>query len=660
MQLPSVIRRRSHNDPRWQVVLLLLVVVLLPSSTVLWLTDVAVRNERAAIREELGKTYRQHLALAVKQVDDDWGKVRRECVALADRYQGAELFLACVTAGVADSVLLVGTDGRIEYPTRGDAVPTVTLNTAAWQTAHRLEFVDVNLAVAADAYEAIARVESDPNTEARGWMARARCLNKLGRRDAALRVLTETLNRDDLIAARDASGRSVWLDAQLRALELLQDAADNDPARIAELVQLRDRIRDALRDYELAFTAGQRLFAMKKSLPWLAADPSFSAVRPFPTLAAESLAARYRESLESGALNLRQLASDPHCVWFDETPMVLLFGEDTLQRRVGKRLDGWHTDETEIELVADASPLGANDVAQLPIGSLPGRSLVIRLSDRKILDDNSRRHTAVYTFAGLLTIATIAVVAIAIAWFVGRETRMAQLKNDLVATVTHELRTPLASMRLLVDTLIDGGSKDPQQTSEYLGLIAQENERLSRMIDNFLAFSRRQRGPKSLDLRDVPPSELCQLAVAASGNRIVADDCDFRTDLSKDLPDVRVDEDAMVMVLVNLLDNAVKFSGEKKNIRLSATVEQGVVTFGVHDNGVGMSSSDLRHIFERFYQADTRLSRRFGGCGIGLSLVKSIVDQHGGTVDVESEPQRGSTFSVRLPAAPGDRESGQP
>jgi len=216
--------------------------------------------------------------------------------------------------------------------------------------------------------------------------------------------------------------------------------------------------------------------------------------------------------------------------------------------------------------------------------------------------------------------------------------------------VTHELKTPLASMRVLVDTLLEGHYRDQQQVTDYLQLISKENGRLSRLIDNFLTFSRMERNKQAFQMRPTPPAVIAHNAAEAVRTKFDRPNCHFETDIPEGLPDVMADPDAMVTVLVNLLDNAYKYSRDDKHIALCVTSENQSVRFAVSDNGVGIPRRALGRIFKRFYQADRTLSRRAEGCGLGLSIARFIVDAHAGAIRVESRPGQGSTFTVTLPA----------
>jgi signal transduction histidine kinase len=241
--------------------------------------------------------------------------------------------------------------------------------------------------------------------------------------------------------------------------------------------------------------------------------------------------------------------------------------------------------------------------------------------------------------------------AVIAAQAVRKQIKLNKLKNDFIATVSHELKTPLASIRLLVDTLLEGNYKDQQQAVEYFHLVSKENERLTRLIDNFLTFSRMERNKQAFTMRRTKPASIALAAADAVKTKFTNGRCKFDLDIEEGLPDIFADHDAMVTVLVNLLDNAYKYSYDDKHIVLRACAENSSVCFTVLDNGIGLSRRFVKKIFKRFYQVDRSLSRRVEGCGLGLSIAKFIVDAHRGSITVDSKPGKGSTFTVKLPVA---------
>ncbi len=288
---------------------------------------------------------------------------------------------------------------------------------------------------------------------------------------------------------------------------------------------------------------------------------------------------------------------------------------------------------------------------KVPLGRFfPSWDVEIHFKDVDIFETTAGKQQVVYIWAGLLAIAVMISAGLLAAKVVGRQIKMNKLKNDFIATVSHELKTPLASMRVLVDTLLEGSYRDQQQVTEYLQLVSKENERLTGLIDNFLTFSRMERNKQAFAMVKTSPAAIARDAAEAVKTKFSKGKCRFEVNIREDLPNVLADRDAMVTVLINLLDNAYKYSYDNRQIELRAFSKDGSVYFSVCDKGIGMSRRSTRKIFDRFYQADRSLSRGTEGCGLGLSIAKFIVDAHKGTISIDSKPGEGSTFTVRLPA----------
>jgi signal transduction histidine kinase len=275
----------------------------------------------------------------------------------------------------------------------------------------------------------------------------------------------------------------------------------------------------------------------------------------------------------------------------------------------------------------------------------------VHLVDDRALNEAVRAQFRTYAWTAGIAALGICVIAAGAGVAVSRQLRLNELKNTSVATVAHELRTPLASMRMLVDTLREGRYRDEQQMAEYLDLIASENLRLSRLTDNFLTLSRLERNEHAIELAPVAPGVVVEQALQSMRAKIEAPGCQFTLDVPDQLGEIMADRDALALVLANLLDNAVKYTGDVKKIALRARETAGRVFFAVSDNGVGLSRGERGKIFKQFYQVDQKLSRSRGGCGLGLALVAHIIEAHGGRIDIESQLGRGSTFTVSIPLA---------
>ncbi|MBW8036688.1 MAG: HAMP domain-containing histidine kinase, partial [Planctomycetes bacterium] len=268
-----------------------------------------------------------------------------------------------------------------------------------------------------------------------------------------------------------------------------------------------------------------------------------------------------------------------------------------------------------------------------------------------VFDETADKKKVIYLWTAFTVIILMLSSTLLASKAVLRQAKLNRLKNDFIATVTHELKTPLASMRVLVDTLLEGSYNDQKQATEYLQLISKENKRLTGLIDNFLTFSRMERNKQAFDLRPTSSADIAKDAIYAIKTKFAQGNCDFIAHIPDSLPKIRADHDAMVTVLVNLLDNAYKYSGENKQIELTLYQQESHICFKVKDNGKGMHPRVTRKIFDRFYQEDSRLSRSAEGCGLGLSIVKFITDAHKGTIEVQSKPDKGSEFTVIIPTA---------
>jgi len=276
-------------------------------------------------------------------------------------------------------------------------------------------------------------------------------------------------------------------------------------------------------------------------------------------------------------------------------------------------------------------------------------NLRLYLVDESALRAAVREQFRVYGWTAFVLSLAIFAIAAAAALTVNQQLKLHELKNTSLATVAHELRTPLATMRMLVDTLREGRYRDAAQLREYLELITAENLRLSRLTDHFLTHSRLERGAQTFVFAPVAPRDVVEQTVAAMKSKLEAPGVAWSLEIIDPLPDLTADREALVTVLINLLENALKYTGEEKRLALRVFAEVGRVVFAVRDNGIGLADAERKQIFEPFYQVDQKLSRAQEGCGLGLSIVREIVAAHRGRISVESTPGEGSTFRISLP-----------
>jgi signal transduction histidine kinase len=228
-----------------------------------------------------------------------------------------------------------------------------------------------------------------------------------------------------------------------------------------------------------------------------------------------------------------------------------------------------------------------------------------------------------------------------------------KMKDDFVATVSHEVRTPLTSIRSFSEILRDNPDLDPQQRQEFVSIIVQESERLSRLINDILDLAKMEAGRSEWNMAELAPKAVIEQALAATAGLFAkAPHISLETSIADDMPPIRADADRLIQVIVNLVSNAVKFcAGEKGWVRLEAWHEAGFLRVDVADNGRGIARKDQEKIFERFQQAGNILTDKPQGTGLGLPICRQILQRFGGAIWVESELDSGATFSFRVPLA---------
>jgi signal transduction histidine kinase len=234
-----------------------------------------------------------------------------------------------------------------------------------------------------------------------------------------------------------------------------------------------------------------------------------------------------------------------------------------------------------------------------------------------------------------------------------------KLKDDFVTTVSHELRTPLTSIRSFSEIVHDYPDMPIEERREFLQIIVQESERLTRLLNEILDLAKMEAGKIEWHMADIAPRSAIEQALAATKGLVRKHGkVQLETALEEDLPIIHVDADRLMQVIVNLISNAVKFCDKEAGwVRLEARREDGALRVDVRDNGNGIDPKDHNRIFERFQQAGNTLTEKPAGTGLGLPISREILRHFNGEIWVESEAGKGATFSFRIPAA-GTRDAG--
>jgi two-component system phosphate regulon sensor histidine kinase PhoR len=233
-------------------------------------------------------------------------------------------------------------------------------------------------------------------------------------------------------------------------------------------------------------------------------------------------------------------------------------------------------------------------------------------------------------------------------------TRLRHLENirrDFVANVSHELKTPITSIKGFVETLREGALKDPGDSERFLGIIAKQADRLNSIIEDLLTLSKIEESEKTeLQLEEHNLKAVLQSAISLCDIKAKSKKATVTLDCNDELT-AKINPELLEQAIINLLDNAIKYSDEGGDIKISAIRLNSEINISVRDWGIGIERRHLPRLFERFYTVDKAHSRELGGTGLGLAIVKHIVLAHHGNVSIESAPGKGSTFTILLPGA---------
>lgn len=648
--MPTATRFGGVSETRgaWFMLLFLFLGVLVPTACVLWFMNEASRNQAESARQNVREAYRNQLRFVRDRLDEFWTSRATAIEAQAGKAAAAD-FRRIVAAGLADSVVLLNRDGVPAYPAPIEMPsPDPLMSRSDWRALEMLERQPARLGDAAAGYARMAASETDLSFAARATQGQIRCLVASGDKPAALRVIeSQFLSGRFANRGEDMEHRPIAADELLLALHLMKPAGPRYERVAQHLAAL-------LNDYDTTvMPSAQRIFLIGE-LRSLESGPERYA---FPMDAAERLAVEFLDS-ESPGLRVKQsavAAGGIPDIWKLTSPgghVIALYRTATISSVMERLLEDRNTSNVKFAVAPPGNPIPATADA-MPAGSmLPAWQVSFSMLGTKPVEEAARRQMAVYAWVGFLVIAATTIAGLLAGQSFRRQLRLTRLKTSLLATVSHELKTPLASMRLLADALLRDAQFDPVKTRDYLELIAGENLRLTRLIENFLTFSRIESNRQKFQFAETNPSDVVSSAVRVMRDRLKASPCRLDVEVSDGLPPIQADEDALVAALLNLLDNAHKYTPGDKQISVRAYRDDGHLILAVKDNGIGIPAREQKRIFRSFYQVDQSLARETGGCGLGLSIVDFIVRAHGGAVEVNSRAGAGSTFSIVLPCDP--------
>lgn len=232
---------------------------------------------------------------------------------------------------------------------------------------------------------------------------------------------------------------------------------------------------------------------------------------------------------------------------------------------------------------------------------------------------------------------------------VTRLKKLERVRTDFVANVTHEIRTPLTAIIGYLETLQSGALDRPDDARRFIDIMLKQGQRLNRLVEDLMTISKIELGEVLLRFEDISLTEAAENVITLLGAKAAAKAITIQNQLPQNLPAIRADRDRLSQVLVNVLDNAVKFTPEGGLVTLAAREEAGAIIMTISDTGIGIPREEIQRLGERFYRVDKTRSRELGGTGLGLSIVKHLMMAHGGTMELESQLGQGTTVFLHFP-----------
>jgi len=567
------------------------------------------------------------------------------------RYENPEVVLVGLIE--RDRLILPWEASRIRDDVRSLLAEPVLVSTI--RQGERSEFIDKNFTGAAANYREAMIASHHPAQMGRAQLLLARALRGLGQHDDALNHYRTVLSLPSEVT--DEHGNPLFLYAATGLLE-----TDEEKRSIIE--RLEEEVK---RQGWLPPTAVAMLQGLAAALTESAGEPAER----------ESAARLLRKSVEYRELVRQTLALRDDLPRLGVLPTDLNQTTDSERRWVPYGKERWLitavtssaalTTAVAVRAQAVLGPLEDSEmfsnssvgrVRLLTDGSTIGESLTptfpgIRAVFETSTDgDLAQRWNPENTFYFLILIVVLSVTLFGayLVWRdVRRELHLAEMRSQFVSSVSHELKTPLTAIRMFAETLRMGRTRDEATRNEYLETISNESERLTRLLNNVLDFSKIEQGQKRYHFRLACLAETVRTAARTMQYPLSLEGHQLRVDLGEPSPDILIDSDALEQAILNLLANAMKYSPEGSEIGLRLTRQDGQAVIQVIDRGVGIPSEQHTQIFEKFYRVPTKENELVPGTGLGLTLVEHIANAHGGHTEVTSTVGQGSTFSIHLP-----------
>ena len=500
----------------------------------------------------------------------------------------------------------------------------------------------------------------DPLTRAGALLAMAACEQQLGHPLAAARIFADAAQ---LLRSTPHLARFAFR-AELSRTESLLAAGDRERARQAFTAFVNGLTMDhpaRLGPRELT-----RLGQLEDALGLKPDEPGAAA------LAELGRRAEQRQSFAAAAQHVLQGPRTPtgsssraevkNALTASNEALVIAIrpiAEDTTLALVSPATDllgrYWTPADNVAWQVRPASPGEVQDVITRLGPAFSGAIIEPTATTAAHLRATARRHLSIVLATAAGTVGAWVLVIVMMIRAMARQRELARLQGRFVADVSHELKTPLALIRLLSETLADRRVRDPERVHAYHETITRESERLTMLLDNILDLGRIESGRKAYEFTECDVAAVARQAWTLFEQQFTGEGFDARLEIAADVPSIRADAAALQQVLVNLLQNAHRYGGEGKFVRLGVAREGYVVLLTVEDHGIGMTRTQLGRLGESFFRADDTRVRQMRGVGLGLAIAHHIVSAHGGKIEVQSRPGQGSKFTVWIPFEPDEK-----